>query len=128
VQSDGRILAVGETEYDWTQGSTEITIARYLPEMVLGTINLEAGAATPLLYPNPLNNVEHLKYTLADDEKISIVLLDGQGKLVTTFVENEKQAKGDHEVELNLPTGLQNGTYFIQIASPNGKISIKAVK
>jgi hypothetical protein len=65
---------------------------------------------------------------LADDEQISIALLDGQGKLVATFVENEKQVKGDHEVELNLPNGLPNGNYFIQIASPKGKISIKAIK
>ncbi len=56
------------------------------------------------------------------------MLLDGQGKLVATFVENEKQAKGDQEVELNLPNGLPNGNYFIQIASPKGKISTKAIK
>jgi hypothetical protein len=65
---------------------------------------------------------------LADDEQISIALLDGQRKLVATFVENEKQVKGDHEVELNLPTNLPNGTYFIQIASEKGKVSIKTIK
>jgi hypothetical protein len=65
---------------------------------------------------------------LAENSQISIVLLDGQGKLVATFVENEKQAKGDQEVELNLPNGLPNGNYFIQIASPKGKISTKAIK
>jgi hypothetical protein len=64
---------------------------------------------------------------LANDDQISIVLLDSQGKLVTTFVENENQPKGDHEVELNLPINLPNGTYFIQIVSPKGKISIKTV-
>jgi hypothetical protein len=47
--------------------------------------------------------------------------------LVTTFVENVNQPKGDYEEELNLPTNLPNGTYFIQIASPRGKVSIKTV-
>ncbi len=103
-------------------------LVKYIIDLNTGLIDFSQTETAPLLYPNPLQNTEVLKYTLADDDQISIVLLDGQGKLVATFVENEKQVKGDHEVELNLPNGLPNGNYFIQIASPKGKISIKAIK
>jgi uncharacterized delta-60 repeat protein len=103
-------------------------LVKYIIDLNTGLVDFSQTNTPTLLYPNPLQNIEHLKYTLANDDQISIVLLDGQGKLVATFVENEKQEMGDHEVELNLPNGLPSGNYFIQIASPKGKISIKAIK
>jgi uncharacterized delta-60 repeat protein len=134
-QTDGKILLVGNTDNAefYLPGHTELVnskifLVRYISDLALGFLTFNASETPPLLYPNPLQNTEVLKYTLADDDQISIVLLDGLGKLITTFVENENQPKGDHEVELNLPTGLQNGTYFIQIVSPRGKISIKTIK
>jgi hypothetical protein len=48
--------------------------------------------------------------------------------LVVEFVKNENKAKGEHEEILNLPPTLSSGTYFIQIASTKGSISIKAIK
>jgi uncharacterized delta-60 repeat protein len=127
MQSDGKILIGGNSTSITTTDYQTIAL-RILSGLTIGVAEFTKTETTPLLYPNPLQNTEHLKYTLGSDEKISIVLLDGQGKLVTTFVENENQPKGDHEVELNLPTNLPNGTYFIQIASEKGKVSIKTIK
>lgn len=126
-QDDGKLLACGTSI---PNGGNDFSsfVLRYHTGITIGVVEFGISETPPLLYPNPLKDVEHLKYTLAEDTKISIVLLDAQGKLVSTFVENEKQPKGDHEVELNLPTHLPNGTYFIQIASEKGKISIKAIK
>jgi uncharacterized delta-60 repeat protein len=125
LQPDGKLLASGTLYHiDY-----KTVVCRFTTGLnLVGLLEFSQTETAPLLYPNPLQNTEHLKYTLGSDEKISIVLLDSQGKLVTTFVENENQPKGDHEVELNLPGNLPNGTYFIQIASPRGKISIKTIK
>ncbi len=49
-------------------------------------------------------------------------------KLVAEYIKNENKAKGEHEEILNLPPTLPSGTYFIQIASTKGSISIKAIK
>lgn len=126
IQPDGKIVVVGFSKL--SSVDYQSFVIRYDSLLDVGLLEFSLTETTPLLYPNPLKEVEHLKYTLKKNEQISIVLLDGQGKLVTTFVENEKQPKGNHEVELNLPTGLPNGTYFIQIVSPKGKISIKTIK
>ncbi|UPT67870.1 MAG: T9SS type A sorting domain-containing protein [Sphingobacteriales bacterium JAD_PAG50586_3] len=123
-QQDGKLVMVGGAE----ETTNKFAAIRLLGDLTIGLVEFSLTEPPPLLYPNPLQNTEHLKYTLAEDNQISIALFDSQGKMVTTFVENEKQPKGYHEVELILPTNLPSGTYFIQIASPKGKISIKAIK
>lgn len=127
LQADGKLVGCG-TSIPNVGNDFSSFLVRYFTGITIGIVEFNQTEKAPLLYPNPLQNTEHLKYTLGSDEKISIVLLDSQGKLVTTFVENENQPKGDHEAELNLPTNLPNGTYFIQIASEKGKVSIKTVK
>ena len=127
LQPDNKILLAGFA-YD-SLGNNQFALARYLPgPLTVGLIEFSSNETAPLLYPNPLQQTETLKYTLAEAEQISILLLDSRGKLVTTFVENENQPKGDHEIKLTLPPTLSPGTYFIQIASPKGFFSIKAVK
>lgn len=127
MQSDGKIIMCGTSIPTGSSDYSRFAV-RILSGLTIGVAEFTKTETAPLLYPNPLKDIETLKYTLQNDEQISIVLLDGQGKLISTFVENDKQTKGDHEVELNLPTGLENGTYFIQIVSPKGKLSIKTVK
>jgi uncharacterized delta-60 repeat protein len=127
MQTDGKIL-IGGSSTSITSSDYQTIALRILSGLTIGIAEFTKTETAPLLYPNPLKDVEQLKYTLQNDEQISIVFLDAQGKLISTFVENDKQTKGDHEVELNLPSNLPNGTYFIQIVSPKGKLSIKTVK
>lgn len=106
---------------------SRVGVAQFISNLNVGIAEFSTIDNT-LIYPNPLQNVERLKYTLVDNERISISLIDSQGKLVAEFVKNENRAKGEHEEILNLPPTLPSGTYFIQIASTKGNISIKAIK
>jgi uncharacterized delta-60 repeat protein len=126
IDSDLKILTSGIA--DSLGSNFKLALVRYLSGLTLGMIEFSQTETTPLLYPNPLQQTEVLKYTLSEPEQISISLIDGQGKLVTEFVKNENRAKGEHEEILNLPPTLPSGTYFIQIASTKGSISIKAIK
>ncbi len=126
IQQDNKIICAGTTQPSITTG--DFIAIRFLSGLEVGLLEFSQTETAPLLYPNPLQQTETLKYTLAEKEQISITLIDSQGKLVTTFVENENQAKGDHEIKLTLPPTLSPGTYFIQIASPKGTFSIKAIK
>lgn len=127
MQTDGKIIICGST-VPASSSDYRTYILRILSGLTVGLIEFSPNQTAPILYPNPLQQTETLKYTLAEPGQISITLIDSQGKLVTTFLKNENQAKGDHEIKLALPSTLSPGTYFIQIASPKGKVTIKAVK
>lgn len=124
MQTDGKILACGSSS---ASGSSDYSkfVLRILSGLTIGVAEFSVSETAPLLYPNPIQQVETLKYTLAENETISISLIDATGKLVQTFIENEKQAKGDQEQVLNFPTNLAKGNYYLIISSPKGKTSIK---
>jgi uncharacterized delta-60 repeat protein len=129
IQTDGKILATGYCDACPTGTATTARfVVNMVPVIVIGINDYVFAATETLVYPNPLQAVETLKYTLTDNENISINLIDSQGKLVAEFVKNEARNKGDNTEVLTLPENLPNGTYFIQIASTKGKVSIKVVK
>lgn len=126
IQPDNRIVVTGMCKD--ANDNPKIAIARYLPGMVIGLIEFSHDNIHPLIYPNPLQATETLKYTLTSDENITVNLIDSQGKLVAEFIKNEVRTKGEHTEVLTLPSTLANGTYFIEIASPKGKVAIKVIK
>ncbi|MFI5135360.1 MAG: T9SS type A sorting domain-containing protein, partial [Chitinophagales bacterium] len=70
-----------------------------------------------------------LKYSLKNEEEISIQLLDVEGRILKTFIESEKQQAGDHQQEIIMPEGLAAGSYLLVISSTNGNsVSVKIVK
>lgn len=126
LQPDGKLLACGYTKLN---SSDNISVVwRYLTGLTIGVVDFSQNNIAPLLYPNPLRAIETLKYTLKEQGQISISLHDNQGKLIHSFVTNETQQKGEHELDLTMPENLGTGTYFITISSAKGMVSIKAVK
>ncbi len=73
--------------------------------------------------PNPFKGQTTIAYTLADASNVSISILDINGRVITTLV-NEKQPQGRHTVEWN--AGNQaTGVYFYQIKTDNALITRK---
>jgi uncharacterized delta-60 repeat protein len=129
IQTDGKILTTGYCDACTTGTATTARfVNNMVPVVIIGINDYVFSATETLVYPNPLQAIETLKYTLTDNETISINLVDSQGKLVAEFVKNEARNKGDNTEVLTLPENLLNGTYFIEIASHKGKVSIKVVK
>ena len=66
-------------------------------------------------YPNPFNPVTSIKYTIPDDNFVTLKIYDLKGELVTTLV-NEIQMKGEYEVSFD---GKQysSGVYFYVLES-----------
>lgn len=71
--------------------------------------------------PNPANTITNLNYTLAQDSKVNIQLLDLNGKIIQSILEDTQQAKGTYSFTLVL-TGLTQGLYFVKIESQNKRI------
>jgi len=122
TQSDGKILVGG--------GSMNYGIlARYLSGLNVGIVDLNSAGNSVFIYPNPIEQNATLKYTLQNQEAISIRLFDVQGKIIKTFIENENQRVGEHQQEIVLPDNLSSGSYLIVISAANGgRVTIKVVK
>lgn len=73
--------------------------------------------------PNPFKGQTTIAYTLDNASKVSVTILDINGRVITTLL-NEHQAQGRHTVEWNV-TNQATGTYFYQIKTDKALISRK---
>jgi uncharacterized delta-60 repeat protein len=128
LQPDGKIVAAGFASNSTSVDSTYIALARYISDLIVGVIDFSVSENSVLIYPNPIEQNSTLEYTLAKEEIITIQLYDVHGKLVSTFLENEKQEAGEHKQSIVLPNTIAPGAYVIVISSPNGRMSIKVLK
>ncbi len=68
-------------------------------------------------YPNPFNPSTVIKFTLKEDEKVTLKIFDILGREVTTLL-NRKMKAGVYSVNFNA-TGLSAGVYFYRITAGN---------
>ncbi len=73
-------------------------------------------------YPNPFNPATSIKYQVASEMFISIIVYDALGNEIKVLL-NEVKPPGLHEAKLN-SDGLTSGVYFYQLKAGN-KISTK---
>ena len=106
----------------------KIGLIRYVLDLTLGVINFSNQSNSPLFYPNPLHQTATLKYTLSENENITINLFDINGKLVQTFITNQNQAKGNYSEQLNFSSSLADGNYFLTIGNGTEKETVKIIK
>jgi hypothetical protein len=65
-------------------------------------------------YPNPFNPSTKINYHLPNSSKVSILIYDVLGKLVTQIINNEFKLAGTHTVEFNA-YAYASGVYFYRI-------------
>lgn len=68
-------------------------------------------------YPNPFNPSTKIKFTIPNDEIVSLKIYDVLGNEMVELV-NEKMNAGAHEVEFN-GSGLSSGVYYYKLISGN---------
>jgi hypothetical protein len=76
-------------------------------------------------YPNPFNSSTIIKYSLPQQEEVKLSLYDLLGRLITTLV-NEKKNAGEHQIELNTKN-LPSGVYFYQLNADNVILTNKLI-
>lgn len=64
-------------------------------------------------YPNPFNDVTRIRYTISEQEHVSISVYNAVGHLVTTLVD-ETMESGVYDVEFD-SSGLSSGTYLYKM-------------
>ncbi|WP_345237315.1 peptidoglycan DD-metalloendopeptidase family protein [Hymenobacter saemangeumensis] len=79
------------------------------------------------VYSNPVEAQSAMAYELPENGKVSIVLLDGQGKIIETLLSGAQDA-GRHEVSLASLSGLQAGIYYVRIQAGKHSSTTRVVK
>ena len=77
-------------------------------------------------FPNPATNYIQVTISLKEATTLNMQLFDVQGKLVNTFIANNRLSEGDHNFELNL-TPISNGIYFLTISDKKNVITKKLI-
>ena len=127
IQQDGKIVVAG-TAFCGACDANGFAVARYISGSNLGIISFSKQDHGLLIYPNPLKENAMIEYTLTNAETISIDLYDISGRIVQSFVREEKRVKGQHTETLNLETSIPSGAYILTLSNGEGISSIRVVK
>ncbi len=116
MEADGKLLVTGYVFYP--DSMSRFTMARYHSgyNTSIGMLNTIQQLT---LYPNPVNSVCHIEYTLEQPGQVTLALYDMQGKLMQHKAGDKMQTSGRHEVNLQMED-LPSGIYLL-IMSQNGE-------
>lgn len=121
---DNKLLAGGGS----FNGTNNLgTFAKYT-DLNLGTFNFIENSNSILIYPNPIETNANFKFTLANEENISIEIIDFQGKIVKTIIKNKVINAGNHIQNIDLNDNLAAGNYILKFTTSKGSQSIKIIK
>jgi uncharacterized delta-60 repeat protein len=128
LQPDGKLLVGGHTTIEGR--NNEFALVRYLPGAGLhvGTLDFPAGQTQLLVYPNPVKASTMLEYTLVHPTSVTIQLLDLQGRLLQTYINNRYQESGDHQQVIEIPETVPSGQYVLVLSSAEGVVSVRIVR
>lgn len=119
MQNDGKVILAGYSKEG--SGEFDLALARYHLEDNGGITNQEAIFQNISAFPNPVTGNElKLRYSLQNDEKVSVELLSVNGQFVGELMKKQFKISGMHEENLNLPAGLPGGVYFIRLQANSG--------
>ena len=88
-------------------------------------VERELGGAS--VFPNPVVATSQLEYEVKKAGPVTVELLDGRGNALRTVIQEAKQEKGRHTVQVNL-ADLPTGTYFYKIITRSGSETRRFVK
>lgn len=127
LQNNSKLLVAGSA-FPNDDGKGIFTLNRYLLESNSAVISFKKQDYGLFIYPNPLQENVRIEYTLTNDETISIDLYDIFGRLVQSFVREEKRTKGDHKETLEMDASILSGSYILTLNNGEVSSSIRVVK
>ena len=86
----------------------------------------QVNTAEVKIYPNPSRDIVNILYELPKSEKVSIDILDIQGRVIKQWPAQWKEA-GKHQISWQPESiggrSIQSGTYVCRFVTPKGIIS-----
>lgn len=115
LQSDSSILVAGLT-VDGMDGRADITLARIISKLNVGTIDINDRKNMLLVYPNPVGTELRLDFQLSKADQCRIALYDTKGSLVQLFERDRSFPSGSHSLTLYPDQKLPSGMYYLQLS------------
>jgi hypothetical protein len=126
--NDGRLFIAGgsiSNNFDPVNSSFFLTLQ---PTDVTDVGTVPANYALLQNYPNPFNPSTIIKYSLAHENNVKLLIFNSLGQLVKVLI-NSPQSAGIHEVNFSA-SGLSSGVYFytLNVGSSEGTQSFHSTK
>ncbi|GEM_PF-1903415 len=97
-------------------GTTLKQVFRFILDLNVGILNPNNPPdPTPWVYPNPISDRFNLEFSLTQKEQVSIHLIDMNGKLVESLIENQSFEQGEHNIMLSCAEHLPTGNYILTL-------------
>ncbi len=122
---DGKLVAAGFSELS---GQRQFTVMRFTPNLPIGIAEPLHFVRDAFVYPNPVNRLTTISYSLDADEIVSLDLVDLQGRVIKSLIHYQHQNAGFHQILLDINEELKSGEYFIRLYNHNNMVSVKLVK
>ncbi|WP_395052582.1 T9SS type A sorting domain-containing protein [Flavobacterium sp.] len=123
LTQDNKLLAGG---YSFNGTNVVMTQAQYT-DLNLGALSFNTQNSI-LIYPNPIQSEATFTYNLVNDETVSIDIIDLQGKIVQSILQNKFQIEGSYNQTITLSNTLAAGNYILKFSSSTGSQSVKIIK
>ena len=125
LNPEGKILVTGYTRFE--KYNDDIFLIQLLNDISLGRLDF-ATTTKVYQYPNPVQDDFVLTYELTNEERLTLSLIDGSGRVLKHYFKNETRSGGSHREELVLDQKLVSGFYFLRLSSMTGALTIKLIK
>ena len=70
------------------------------------------------VHPNPLQSQTNIRYTLAQEQAVTLQVQDLYGRVVAVLIDNRLQKSGQYSIEFD-GADLASGTYFCTLQTPS---------
>ncbi len=117
LQNDGKILLAGTAQFG---SDVDVAVLRYNNDIQTGIIDFSVTDSPVLIYPNPVKDAITIQYTLNENEKLTISLLDINGRILQTFFKDQSQQKGTHQEQMHFDKIISSGAYLLSISNSQG--------
>jgi len=78
------------------------------------------------LFPNPINDVLTVEYTLAQSSSVSVQIMDIQGKEIAELISEKEKSAGKYSTTVDMKS-FKQGMYFITITAGNSVTTEKVM-
>lgn len=121
--SNGKILGAGWARVD---GNNHIVLRKYMKDLSTSVENVQ-GRSLLSAFPNPTTQNIMITFTLQQEDKISLRLLDAQGRVVQRSMSGSSFAEGEHRISVDLQQ-LPEGLYELDLRGTDHRWTTRIVK
>jgi hypothetical protein len=128
MQSDGKIVVVGVTLFGNSTNIQKTSAIRLITGIPISIQENPIIVPNVLFYPNPFSKHATLKFSLQQDAKLTISLINMLGVNAADLATEEAFLAGENEISIDGFGGLPTGQYFVVITAADSRVSIPIIK